>query len=297
VSDELRFDGRVAVITGAGRGVGREYALLLAARGATVVVNDLGCASDGSGASLGPAEEVVAEITAAGGTALANGNDMTTAEGCAGLIAAAHQAFGRVDILIHNAGYVFGDFEALLDIHLRAAHRLTEAAWPIMTEQGYGRILLTSSGAGLYGSGLMPFYGAAKMGVFGLARCLSEKATTAGAGIKVNLIGPCAATRLVTELPKSDPMDWVIAKADPALIAPAAAYLVHEDCPVTGEMLSVGAGRVARNFVGETHGYLNPDLTLEDVRDHFGEVVAEDGYHVPADMNELVDVFMKIVGP
>jgi NAD(P)-dependent dehydrogenase (short-subunit alcohol dehydrogenase family) len=164
-----------------------------------------------------------------------------------------------------------------------------------MTEQGYGRILFTSSGAGLYGSGLMPFYGAAKMGVFGLARCLSDKA--AGTGIKVNLIGPCAATRLVTELPKSDPMDWVIAKADPALIAPAAAYLVHEDCPVTGEMLSVGAGRVARNFVAETHGYLNPDLTLEDVRDHFGEVVAEDGYHVPADMNELVDVFMKIVGP
>jgi NAD(P)-dependent dehydrogenase (short-subunit alcohol dehydrogenase family) len=295
VSDELRFDGRVAIITGAGRGVGREYARLLAARGATVVVNDLGCASDGTGASTGPADEVVAEITAAGGTALANGNDMTTAEGCAGLIAAAHEAFGRVDILIHNAGYVFGDFDALLDIHVRAAHRLTEAAWPIMTEQGYGRILLTSSGAGLYGSGLMPFYGAAKMAVFGLARCLSDKA--AGTGIKVNLIGPCAATRLVTELPKSDPMDWVIAKADPALIAPAAAYLVHEDCPVTGEMLSVGAGRVARNFVAETHGYLNPDHTLEDVRDHFGEVMAEDGYHVPADMNELVDVFMKIVGP
>lgn len=295
MSDELRFDGRVAVITGAGRGVGREYALLLAARGATVVVNDLGCASDGSGASTGPADEVVAEITAAGGTALANGNDMTTADGCAGLIAATHAAFGRVDILIHNAGYVFGDFEALLDIHLRAAHRLSEAAWPIMTEQGYGRILLTSSGAGLYGSGLMPFYGAAKMGVFGLARCLSDKA--AGTGIKVNLISPCAATRLVTELPKSERMDWVIAKAAPALIAPAAVYLVHEDCSVTGEMLSVGAGRVARNFVAETHGYLNPDLTLEDVRDHFGEVVAEDGYHVPADMNELVDVFMKIVGP
>ncbi|HYT38826.1 MAG TPA: SDR family NAD(P)-dependent oxidoreductase [Acidimicrobiia bacterium] len=294
---ELRFDGRVAVVTGAGRGVGREYALLLAARGAKVVVNDLGCASDGSGASPGPADEVVAEITAAGGTALANGNDMTTADGCAGLIAAAHEAFGRVDILIHNAGYVFGDFDALLDIHVRAAHHLTDAAWPIMTEQGYGRVLLTSSGAGLYGSGLMPFYGAAKMAVFGLARCLADKATTAGAGIKVNLIGPCAATRLVTELPKSDPMDWVIAKAHPALIAPAAAYLVHEDCPVTGEMLSVGAGRVARNFVAETHGYLNPDLTLEDVRDHFGEVVAEDGYHVPADMNELVDVFMKIVGP
>jgi NAD(P)-dependent dehydrogenase (short-subunit alcohol dehydrogenase family) len=292
---ELRFDGRVAVVTGAGRGVGREYALLLAARGAKVVVNDLGCASDGSGASPGPADEVVAEITAAGGTALANGNDMTTADGCAGLIATAHEAYGRVDILIHNAGYVFGDFEALLDIHVRAAHRLSEAAWPIMAEQGYGRILLTSSGAGLYGSGLMPFYGAAKMGVFGLARCLSDKA--AGTGIKVNLIGPCAATRLVTELPKSDPMDWVIAKADPALIAPAAAYLVHEDCPVTGEMLSVGAGRVARNFVAETHGYLNPDHTPEDVRDHFGEVMAEDGYHVPADMSELVDLFMKIVGP
>ena len=295
MNNELRFDGRVAIVTGAGRGVGRAYAHLLAARGATVVVNDLGCASDGTGASSGPADDVVAEITAAGGTALANSNDMTTADGCAGLVAQANDSFGRVDILIHNAGYVFGDLEALLDIHLRAAERLTKAVWPIMTGQDYGRILLTSSAAGLYGSGLMPSYGAAKMGVFGLARCLADKA--AGTDIKVNLISPCGATRLVTELPRSERMDWVIAKADPALVAPAAAYLVHEDCPVTGEMLSVGAGRVARMFVGETHGYVNPDLTLEDVRDHFGEAMDEQGYHVPADMNELVDVFMKIVGP
>jgi NAD(P)-dependent dehydrogenase (short-subunit alcohol dehydrogenase family) len=287
----LRFDGRVAVITGAGRGVGREYARLLGSRGATVVVNDLGAASNGTGSSAEPAERVAQEIRDAGGTAVADTHSVAEEVGARALVARAIELFGRIDVLIHNAGFVNGSYGELVAVNLSAAHWLTEAAWPTMHAQRYGRILLTTSSSGLFGSGPMQAYGAAKMGVFGLGKCLAVRGRASG--IAVNLISPCAYTRLVSELTLTPRMQWVADNAPPELVAPAAAFLVHESCPVSGQAFAVGAGRVARIFVGETTGYVNRDMTVEDVSAHLGVILDEDGYHVPADMDELQDLYMK----
>ncbi|HEX3614774.1 MAG TPA: SDR family NAD(P)-dependent oxidoreductase [Sporichthyaceae bacterium] len=287
----LRFDGRVAVITGAGRGVGREYARLLGSRGAAVVVNDLGAASNGAGSSAEPAEQVAREILDAGGTAVADTHSVAEQPGAQALISAALEQFGRIDVLIHNAGFVNGTYDELVAVNLSAAHWLTEAVWPTMQEQRYGRILLTTSSSGLFGSGPMQSYGASKMGVFGLGKCLAVRGRACD--IAVNLISPCAYTRLVSELTLTPRMQWVADNAPPELVAPAAAFLVHESCPVSGQAFAVGAGRVARIFVGETTGYVNRDMTVEDVAAHLGVILAEDGYHVPADMDELQDLYMK----
>ena len=240
----LRFDGRVAVITGAGRGVGREYARLLGSRGAAVVVNDLGAASNGTGSSAEPAEQVAREIQDAGGVAVADTHSVAEEAGAQALIWAALERFGRIDVLIHNAGFVNGTYEELVAVNLSAAHWLTEAVWPTMQEQRYGRILLTTSSSGLFGSGPMQSYGASKMGVFGLGKCLAVRGRASD--IAVNLISPCAYTRLVSELTLTPRMQWVADNAPPELVAPAAAFLVHESCPVSGQAFAVGAGRVAR---------------------------------------------------
>jgi NAD(P)-dependent dehydrogenase (short-subunit alcohol dehydrogenase family) len=281
---ELRFDDRVAIVTGAGGGLGREHALLLASRGAKVVVNDLGGATDGTGASAGPAEQTAKEIADLGGVAVADASTVATPQGGQAVVDTAVEAFGRVDVVISNAGILRDKafhnmtpelLDPVLDVHLKGAFHVVRPAWVRMREAGYGRVLLTASNAGILGNFGQSNYGAAKMGLVGLARVLAQEG--ARYGIKANALAPIARTRMTEEL-----LGPLAPKLDPGLVAPVAAWLVHEDCPVSGEIYSAGGGRVARFFIGLTEGYANPALTLEDVRDQFDRVRDETGYTVPS---------------
>jgi NAD(P)-dependent dehydrogenase (short-subunit alcohol dehydrogenase family) len=284
VNETLRFDGRVAVVTGAGRGLGRAYAQLLAARGASVVVNDLGGSMEGGGADQGPADAVVGEIEAAGGSAIADTLDISTADGTAGLVAHALDAFGRIDILIANAGIMrwarfpdvtAEDLEAHLAVHTLGAFHLARAAWPHLAEQGYGRIVLTFS-TGMLGLPGNTAYGVAKGGVLGLCRSLA----TAGRkhGVLANCIAPAASTRMAGEGGPDLPPDQV---------APMVAVLAHESCPVSGEVLAAGGGRFSRLFLGATPGWVADGSgapTPEEVAAHWDDVTAEAGSTIPCDL-------------
>lgn len=298
--NELRFDGRVAVVTGAGRGVGRDYVRLLAQRGAAVVVNDFGVAPDGSGPSAVPAEQLAAEIADAGGSAVADTHSVADKAGAEAVVQRALEEFGRIDVLIHNAGIVDGTFEQLAAVNLGAAFWLTEAAWGHMQTQRYGRILLTTSSAGLFGAsngatyGPIQSYGATKMGAFGLGRCLAVRGRSYN--IRVNMVSPHAYTRLAAGLPPTPQAKFMETYAKPELVAPGSVFLVHETCPVSGEAFAVGAGRMARIFVGETVGYVDNELTLEKVAQNFAQVCDEADYHVPADMSAILDIYRGAVG-
>lgn len=276
---ELRFDDRVAVVTGAGRGLGRAYALLLASRGARVVVSDTGGTISGENPDASVAEAVAKEITTSGGEAVACTESVATAEGGQAIIAAALDRYGRVDILIHNAGnnryaplteMTYEDFDAVLDVHLRGAFHVVRPAFPLMCRAGYGRVVLTSSIGGLYGSRHVANYAAAKAGMIGLSNVVAVEG--AAHGVRCNVIVPAALTRLAEGLDTSayPPME-------PDLAAPAAAWLAHESCPLSGEMLVSIAGRVARAFVAETPGVYRPAWTIEQV----GEQI--DAIRDPAD--------------
>ena len=273
-------------MTGAGRGIGRAYARLLAARGARVVVNDLGGSVDGAGVSADVAAAVVAEIVAdgAGDTAVADGNDVSSESGAQALVAHALDAFGRIDIVINNAGIVrWAAFPELDDeilaqhlaVHVGGAFHTTRAAWPHMVSQGYGRVVMTTS-SGIFGLPNNGAYATAKAAVIGLTRSLS----LAGAayGVKANLIAPAAATRMGG--------DEAAPEMAPDLVAPMAAYLAHEDCPVSGEIYAAGFGRFARVFIATTEGYVHTggEPTIEDVAAHWSTINDEAGYHVPADL-------------
>ncbi|MGW4368495.1 SDR family NAD(P)-dependent oxidoreductase [Nocardia takedensis] len=271
---ELRYDGRVAVVTGAGRGLGREYALLLAARGARVVVNDLGSTVRGDTVEGSPAAEVVAEIEAAGGTAVANTDSVATAEGGRAIVACALERFGRLDIVIHNAGNVrYGslreltheDFEAVLDVHLRGAFHVVRPAFPVLADAGYGRVVLTSSIGGLYGNKGVANYAVAKAGMIGLSNVIALEG--AESGVRSNVIVPAAVTRLADGLDTSayPPMG-------PELTAPAVGWLAHESCSVSGEMFVAVAGRVARAYIAETPGVYQPAWTVEQVGERIDEI-------------------------
>jgi NAD(P)-dependent dehydrogenase (short-subunit alcohol dehydrogenase family) len=203
-------------------------------------------------------------------------------------------------VLIHNAGIVEGTFEQLDAVNLRAAFWLTEAAWEHMCAQQYGRILLTTSSAGLFGAsngveyGPIQSYGATKMGAFGLGRCLAVRGRSRN--IRVNMVSPHAFTRLAAGLPPTPQAKFMQTHAKPELVAPGSVFLVHETCPVSGETFAVGAGRMARVFVGETAGYVDSDLTVEKVAQNFAKICDETGYHVPADMREIVDIYRRAVG-
>jgi NAD(P)-dependent dehydrogenase (short-subunit alcohol dehydrogenase family) len=295
---EIRFDGRVAIVTGAGGGLGREHALLLAARGAKVVVNDLGGAVDGTGGSAGPAERTAKEIEELGGVAVADANTVATPQGGQAIVDTAMEAFGRVDVVINNAGILRDKafhnltpelLDPVLDVHLKGAFHVTRPAWARMREAGYGRVLLTASNAGILGNFGQSNYGAAKMGLVGLARVLAQEG--ARYGIKVNVLAPIARTRMTEEL-----LGPLAPKLDPRLVAPVAAWLVHEDCPVTGEVYSAGGGRVARFFVGLTDGYANPELTPEDVRDNLDRIRDETGYTVPTGVADEIGQLASRLG-
>jgi NAD(P)-dependent dehydrogenase (short-subunit alcohol dehydrogenase family) len=297
VSPGYRFDGRVAVVTGAGRGLGRAYARLLAARGAAVVVNDLGGSMEGDGADAGPASSVAAEIAAAGGKATADTNDVATVAGADALVMQAVERFGRLDVLINNAGIIrWAGFPAAdaanlaqhLAVHVGGSFNTTRAAWPVMVEQGYGRIVMTTS-SGMFGLPTNLSYATAKAAVIGLTRSLA----TAGArrGIKANLIAPGAMTRMAGPPPEGD---TPAPELSPDLVAPMAAFLAHEACPVSGEIYAAGFGRFARVFIASTPGYVHaaPDPTIEDVAGHWAAINDEAGYYVPPDLAAWSAAFM-----
>jgi NAD(P)-dependent dehydrogenase (short-subunit alcohol dehydrogenase family) len=271
---ELRFDDRVAVVTGGGRGLGRSYALLLAAQGAKVVVNDPGGSIAGDGTNTTPADEVVREIAAAGGEAIASTESVATPDGGKAIIDAALSRYGRVDILVHNAGNVrraslkemsYDDFEAVVDVHLRGAFHVVRPAFPQMCNAGYGRIVLTSSIGGLYGNHEVANYAVAKAGVIGLSNVAAIEG--AAHGVKSNVIVPAAVTRMAEGIDTSayPPMG-------PELVAPVVCWLSHESCSVTGEMLVALAGRVARAVVAETPGVYRPSWSIADVGEHIAAI-------------------------
>jgi NAD(P)-dependent dehydrogenase (short-subunit alcohol dehydrogenase family) len=287
---EIGFEGKVAIVTGAGGGLGREHALLLASRGAQLVINDLGGAVDGTGASAGPAQKVVAEIEAAGGVAVADTNSVATKEGGEAMVQTALDAFGRVDIVINNAGILrdksFSNmtdelWDSVVDVHLRGAMCVTRAAWPHLRDQAYGRVVSTSSSAGIFGNFGQTNYGAAKMGLVGFTRALAQEG--AKYNIKANAIAPVAKTRMTEDI-----LGPLVDKLDPGLVSPVVAWLVHEDCPVSGDIFSVGGGRVARIFVAEGPGFFKKDLSLEDVRDNWEAVLSEEDYVVPKSANDEI---------
>lgn len=303
----LRFDDRVAIVTGAGRGLGRAHALLLAERGARVVVNDIDETAD----------VVATEIRAGGGQAIGNSDSVSTSGGGAAIVAAALDTWGRVDVLVNNAGTVddaaFTDmtpdkFESLIDVHLKGAFFVTLPAWKAMRESGYGRIVNTTSSAGILGSPRMSNYGSAKTGLIGFTRILAIEG--AELGIKVNAVAPIAATRMlersiasVGELADADAlaaaqevMKPFLAHVDPALVAPVYAYLAHTECAVTGEFYTVGAGQVSRFFVGRTKGYHNATLTPEDVAANLATIRDETGYTVPGGVaDEMAELFAAVM--
>ena len=294
-TDQLGYDGKVVIITGAGGGLGRQHALLLAGRGALVVVNDLGGAIDGSGSDKGAAEQVVDEIKAAGGEAVADTNSVATPEGGAAIVKTAVDAYGKVDVVINNAGILRDKsfhnmtpdlLNPVLDVHLKGAFYVTQPAWLIMREQGYGRIISTSSAAGVFGNFGQTNYGAAKMGLVGFTRVLAVEG--AKYNIKANAIAPLALTRMTENLMGGAFGD----KLAPGLVSPLVAYLAHEDCPVSGQLFSVGGGRVAHVFIAETQGYFKEDLALEDVRDNWGTITDQDGFGVPGNLAEETAMFL-----
>ncbi|OYX55029.1 MAG: 3-hydroxyacyl-CoA dehydrogenase [Brevundimonas subvibrioides] len=283
----MRFDGKVAIVTGAGGGLGREHALALAARGAKVVVNDLGVARDGEGSSMSPAQAVVAEIEAAGGEAMANGASVTDFEAVKAMVAEATARWGSVDILVNNAGVLrdksfakmeIDDFRFVVDVHLMGAVNCTKAVWDGMRERNYGRIVMTTSSSGLYGNFGQANYGAAKMALVGFMQTLAIEG--AKNDIRVNCLAPTAHTRMTEDLGAALPLEAL----GPELVSPGLLYLVSQDAP-TRCILAAGAGGFERAYVTLTQGVRivgedapeQVEARFEAISDRTGEIVPEMG--------------------
>jgi NAD(P)-dependent dehydrogenase (short-subunit alcohol dehydrogenase family) len=295
MTEALGFDGKVAIITGSGGGLGREHALMLASRGALIVVNDLGGAVDGTGSDKGAAERMVDEIKALGGEAVADANSVATPEGGAAIVKTALDAFGRVDIVVNNAGILRDKafhnltpdmWNAVIGVHLNGAYHVTSAAWPHMREQGYGRVVSTASGAGIFGNFGQANYGAAKMGLVGFTRVLAVEG--AKYNIKANAIAPVAKTRMTEDILGGELGDRLEAR----YVSPVVTYLCHESCEATGRVFSVGGGRVAEIFIGEGAGYVDADLTPESLVDNWAAVTDRSTYEVPSQMNDEIGLYL-----
>lgn len=298
---EIRLDGEVVLITGAGRGLGRAHALLLAQRGAHVVVNDVGAATDGSGTAARPAETVVTQIIAAGGSAQASTHDITDPIEARAMIDEAIAHSGRIAAVVHNAGILrdktlvkleADDVDAVLDVHLKAAFWTLIPAFAHMREAGYGRIVLTASSSGLFGTFGQSNYGAAKMGLVGLMRVLSLEG--ARSNILVNTVAPSARTRMTEDLlgPLAD-------KLDPAHVAPLVAWLCSQACTRGNQIFSAGGGRYARVFLGLTPGWTKPDAgiaTPEEIATNMDAITAEDGFIIPESGVDELNVMLAALG-
>jgi NAD(P)-dependent dehydrogenase (short-subunit alcohol dehydrogenase family) len=285
----VRFDGRVAVVTGAGRGVGRSHAMLLAAKGARVVVADYGVGIDGVGSSSAPADEVVQEITGSGGQAVTCYATVAEPQGAQVIVDTAIEQFGRIDIVVNNAGIhdpgLFGElsveqFRRMLGVHFFGSLLVSRAAWPHFVAAGYGRIVNTVSEAMLGGISELTSYGAAKGAVFGLTRNLATEG--APHGIRVNAVAPRAYTRMSASHSDSvaaqlsipaEVMETINASMPPELCAPAVAFLAHEHCPLNGEVLQIGMGGVARIAVVRSVGITKTPLTAEDIAENLEKIM------------------------
>ena len=302
MSADIRFDDQVVIITGAGRGLGRAHARYLAARGAAIVVNDLGTDLAGGGTDAVLARAVVEEIEAQGGQAVASGANVETTAGAEAIVAAAIERFGRVDAVINNAGILayklFPEVELdslmrHLAVHVAGTFNVTRAAWPHMVGRGYGRVVNTSS-SGLFGSAGMLPYSTCKGALVSMTGALAEAG--AAHGIKVNAIAPAAETRMVTDTslragvglpPVEDDRPQDPTRA-PEAVSPMIAVLAHQSCPVTGQILSSGLGRLARIFVGETEGFVEPGLGPEEILMRWERIVQPGRYTTPASTAEYV---------
>jgi NAD(P)-dependent dehydrogenase (short-subunit alcohol dehydrogenase family) len=292
---DIGFDGKVAIVTGAGGGLGRSHALELARRGARVVVNDLGGSVTGEGGSVGPAHQVVKEIEALGGEAVANGDSVGTPEGGEAIVQSALDAFGTVDIVVNNAGILrdktFHNMTAdllnpVIDVHLKGAFHVTVPAWKIMREKSYGRIINTASNAGVFGNFGQSNYGAAKMGLVGLTHVLAQEGGRYN--IKTNAIAPVAKTRMTEEL-----LGSMGEQLQPEKITPVVVFLASEACTESGALFSIAGGAVSRVFLGRTKGYFNPDLTVEDVRDNWDQINDQAGYDVPRGVLDEIKLLLE----
>jgi len=297
---DIRFDGQAVIITGAGAGLGRAYALLFAERGAKVLVNDLGGDVHGLGDGHGPADQVVREIVAAGGTAVANYDSVATPQGGKAIVAAALQHFGRVDVLVHNAGILRdksfpklapADIRDVMDVHLNAAFWVGQPAFEAMKEQEYGRIVFTSSSSGLFGNFGQANYGAAKTGLIGLMRVLSIEG--ARYGIRVNCVAPAARTRMTEEL-----LGPLTERLDPGHVAPLVAYLGSSQCDLTSEIYSAGGGRFARVFLGLAPGWYSPGdpVAPEAIAQHISTIRNTDGFKIPQTGMDEIEIVLEAFG-
>ena len=280
---EIRFDGRVAIVTGAGGGLGRAHALLLASRGAKVVVNDLGGAFDGTGAGSAMADKVVEEIRSAGGEAVPNYDGVDTWQGGQGIVKTAVDAFGKVDILINNAGILRDksfmkmeeeDIDKVFAVHLKGAFNVTKAAFPVMRENNYGRIVMTTSATGLYGNFGQANYGAAKLGLVGFMNTL--KIEGARYNILVNTIAPIAGTRMTAGVMPPD----LVEKLKPDYVSPIVAYMCSEECTDSGIVFVAGAGYFSRAVMVEGPGIIldaKKGVTIEDIRDRLADIKKLEG--------------------
>jgi len=291
---EVRFDGRVAIVTGAGGGLGRSHALLLASRGAKVVVNDLGGTVEGTGAGSAAADKVVDEIRAAGGEAVANYDGVDTWAGGEAIVKTALDAFGKVDILINNAGILRDksfmkmeevDVDKVIAVHLKGGFNVTKAAFPVMRENNYGRIVMTTSNTGLYGNFGQANYGAAKLGLVGLMNTL--KLEGARYNILVNTIAPIAGTRMTATVMPPD----MVEKLKPEYVTPMVAYMCSEACTDSGIIFTAGAGYFSRAVMVEGPGIVlnaQKGITIEDIRDRIGDIKKLEGAQPFGQSNEEI---------
>ncbi len=289
---EIRFDDRVAIVTGAGGGLGRTYALDFAKRGAMVVVNDLGGATDGSGGGSAMADQVVKEITEAGGTAVANYDSVATPEGGEAIVKTAVDNFGKVDVVINNAGILRDksfvklspeELEIILDVHLKGAFFVSQPAFRIMKQNGYGRFVFAASAAGIFGNFGQTNYGAAKMGLVGLSNVLAVEGKRSN--ILSNVISPLALSRLTEDIATSALAEYI----SPECVTPLVTYLASEACERTHEIYSVGGGRFARIFLGLAPGYFagkGAKISAEEIQANIEQICDPEGYTIPAKVSD-----------